>query len=85
MSATLNAELFSNYYGGAPTFRIPVRLSYIFFVLTVELKSFRMLEAHVYAIKCLTFKLLYARREGMVVIGWMTVHEVCVSKFVLDL
>jgi len=25
MSATLNAELFSNYFGGAPTFRIPVR------------------------------------------------------------
>lgn len=27
MSATLNAELFSNYFGGAPTFHIPVRQS----------------------------------------------------------
>jgi len=27
MSATLNAELFSNYFGGAPTFHIPVRWS----------------------------------------------------------
>lgn len=27
MSATLNAELFSNYYGGAPTIHIPVNIS----------------------------------------------------------
>jgi ATP-dependent RNA helicase DHX36 len=27
MSATLNAELFSNYFGGAPTFHIPVSWS----------------------------------------------------------
>ena len=26
MSATLNAELFSSYYGGAPTMHIPVSL-----------------------------------------------------------
>lgn len=28
MSATLNAELFSNYFGGAPTIHIPVSYSH---------------------------------------------------------
>jgi len=35
MSATLNAELFSNYYGGAPTIHIPVRQCSSSIVLTL--------------------------------------------------
>lgn len=36
MSATLNAELFSGYFGGAPTIHIPVRKTFSLFILYIN-------------------------------------------------